>query len=294
MADTLIENVSDTAFWIAHYRAVESARPDALFHDPFAGLLAGEQGKKIAQTMPMSFMTQWVVAIRTCMIDDYIRLAVSEGVDTIVNLGAGLDSRPYRMDLPASLQWIEVDYPRMIEFKSSRLSAEIPRCKLERLSVDLADLTARRRLFADVDARSKKLMVLTEGVLPYLSVEEAGSLAEDLRTMQHVAYWIVDYISPETLKFRNRGKLARMTKNAPFKFKPADWTGFFREHGWCAKEIRYMAQEGERLKRPAQVPLFLKALILFRMLLASKQRREEFKKMAGYALMEPIATAANS
>jgi hypothetical protein len=82
-----------------------------------------------------------------------------------------------------------------------------------------------------------------------------------------------------------------MTKNAPFKFKPADWAGFFREHGWQAKEIRYMSQEGERLKRPAQLPLFLKGLILFRMLLASKQRREEFKKMAGYALMQPIATA---
>jgi methyltransferase (TIGR00027 family) len=292
MADTLIENVSDTAFWIAHYRAVESARPDALFHDPFAGLLAGEQGKKIAQTMPMSFMTQWVVAIRTCIIDDYIRLAISEGVDTIVNLGAGLDTRPYRMDLPHTLQWIEVDYPRMIEFKSSRLSAENPRCKLERLAVDLADLTARRRLFANIDARSKKLLALTEGVVPYLSVEEAGTLADDLRGMQHLAYWIVDYISPEALKFRARGKLAQKTKNAPFKFKPADWAGFFREHGWRAKEIRYMSQEGERLKRPAQVPLFLKALILFRMLLASKRRREEFKKMAGYALMEPIPTAA--
>jgi O-methyltransferase involved in polyketide biosynthesis len=42
MTDTLIENVSDTAFWIAHYRAVESARPDALFRDPLAALLAGE------------------------------------------------------------------------------------------------------------------------------------------------------------------------------------------------------------------------------------------------------------
>jgi methyltransferase (TIGR00027 family) len=291
MAETLIESVSDTAFWIAHYRAVESARPDALFRDPFAGLLAGERGKKIAQTMPMSFMTQWVVAIRTYIIDDYIRSAVSEGVDTVVNLGAGLDTRPYRMDLPESLQWIEADYPRVIEFKSSRLATEAPRCKLERVSVDLADLTARRQLFADIDSRSKKLLVLTEGVVLYLSVEEAGSLADDLRAIHHAAYWIVDYLSPQAMKFRARGNLAQKTKNAPFKFRPSDWAGFFREHGWRIKQMRYMPEEGERLKRPPQIPLFLKTLMLFRMILASKQRRAEFKKMAGYALMEPIPTA---
>jgi methyltransferase (TIGR00027 family) len=293
MADTLIESVSDTAFWIAHYRSVESARPDALFRDPFAGLLAGEHGKKIAQTMPMSFMTQWVVAIRTYIIDDYLRSAISKGVDTVVNLGAGLDTRPYRLDLPESLQWIEADYPRVIEFKQSRLSGESPRCKLERVSLDLADRTARRQLLADVDARSKKLLVLTEGVVLYLSVEEAGSLADDLKTMQHIAYWIVDYLSPQAIKFRARGNLAEKTKNAPFKFKPADWAGFFREHGWRAKEMRYMAQEGERLKRPVQVPLLLKALMLLRMIFASKPRREEFKKFAGYALMEPITVAVN-
>lgn len=42
MTDTPIENVSDTAFWVAHYRALETKRPDALFHDPLAGVLAGE------------------------------------------------------------------------------------------------------------------------------------------------------------------------------------------------------------------------------------------------------------
>jgi methyltransferase (TIGR00027 family) len=288
MADTLIEHVSDTAFWIAHYRAVESARPDALFHDPFASLLAGEQGKKIAETMPMSFMTEWVVAIRTCMIDDYIRTAIAEGVDTVVNLGAGLDTRPYRMDLPGTLLWVEADYPRMIEFKASRLSREVPRCKLERIAVDLADRSARQRLLAGVDARSKKLLVLTEGVVLYLSTEEAGSLADDLTAIRHISYWIVDYLSPEAMKFRARGRLAQKTKNAPFKFRPPDWSIFFREHGWRVKEMRYMSEEGERLQRPPRVPVFLKAGMLLRMIFASKERRAQFKKLAGYALMEPM------
>jgi methyltransferase (TIGR00027 family) len=293
MTDTLIENVSDTAFWIAHYRAVESARPDALFRDPLAALLAGEQGEKIARTMPMSFMTEWVVAIRTHIIDGYIRTAIAQGIDTVVNLGAGLDTRPYRMDLPEAFHWIEVDYPRMIEFKESRLAREVPRCKLERVAVDLADRVSRQRLLADVDSRSKKLLILTEGVVTYLSVDEAGTLAKDLKATQHVYGWIVDYLSPYAMKWRQRGRLAQKTKNAPFKFKPADWFAFFLEHGWRVKEMRYLAEEGDRLKRRAQPPFLLKAVLSVRMLLLSKERRAELKKLAGYALLEPVnATGA--
>ena len=99
MTDTPIENVSDTAFWVAHYRALETKRPDALFHDPLAGVLAGDHGQRIARAMPMPFMTAWAIAIRTCIVDDYIRLTLAQGVDAVLNVGAGLDTRPYRMDL---------------------------------------------------------------------------------------------------------------------------------------------------------------------------------------------------
>ena len=46
-----IRNVSDTARWVAIYRAMESERPDALFHDPFARRLGGERGEAIAKAM---------------------------------------------------------------------------------------------------------------------------------------------------------------------------------------------------------------------------------------------------
>jgi methyltransferase (TIGR00027 family) len=288
MAESLIENVSDTAFWVAHYRAVETRRPDALFRDPLAEVLAGEQGEKIARTMPMGFVTAWVIAIRTRLIDEYIRTAISEGVDTVVNLGAGLDTRPYRMDLPESFVWIEADYPKMIEFKQKRLAGETPNCRLERVAIDLANVPARQQFLGGVDARAKKLLILTEGVVPYLSVEEVGSLADDLKSMAHIRYWIADYFSPVVIKFRERGKISKKTKNAPFKFKPANWFVFFREHGWQTKELRYLVEEGERLNRRAQMPLAMRALMKLRLFFASAQRREAFKKAVGYALLEPM------
>ena len=166
MAENLIENVSDTAFWVAHYRALETQRSDALFHDPLASLLAGDRGKNIAKAMPMPFVTGWVVVVRTCIIDRYIQWALAQGVDAILNLGAGLDTRPYRMDLQNSLLWIEADYPHMIEFKQARLSNEKPRCHLERVSLDLANLTERRNLFGTVDARAKRFWFLPRAWFP--------------------------------------------------------------------------------------------------------------------------------
>jgi O-methyltransferase involved in polyketide biosynthesis len=52
MSDTgpLIRNISDTALWVAVYRARETDRPDAVFRDPFARRLAGERGEQIAQS----------------------------------------------------------------------------------------------------------------------------------------------------------------------------------------------------------------------------------------------------
>ena len=86
--------------------------------------LAGEHGRKIVATVPRRFLGAWSVVIRTVIIDSYIRAAIAGGVDTILNLGAGLDTRPYRMDLPKDLRWIEVDYPHVIDLKEERLADE--------------------------------------------------------------------------------------------------------------------------------------------------------------------------
>lgn len=287
----MIENVSDTAFWIAHHRAVETVRSDALFRDPWASRLAGDRGQKIARSMPRGFVMGWMVAIRTRIIDDFIRSAVAEGADVILNLGAGLDTRPLRMDLPKTLLWIEADYPDLIAFKENQLAVETPRCQLERVKIDLANVAERRQMFARTNARAKKMVVLTEGIVPYLSTEDAGSLADDLRALDHLRYWITDYFAPYVTKYRRRLMQRRM-QNAPFKFEPEDWFAFFKAHGWQCKDMRYVAEEGERLKRPMEFPLHLKVLVGMRWLFVSKEKRAAFRKFAGYALLEPITEPA--
>src|SRR5262245_45330698 len=96
-----IRNISDTALWVAIHRADESARPDALFRDPLASRLAGERGRAIRDALPHPAQRAWPFVTRTYLFDQFIAAAVADGVDLVLNLAAGLDTRPYRMTLPS-------------------------------------------------------------------------------------------------------------------------------------------------------------------------------------------------
>ena len=283
-----INQVSDTAFMAAAYRAMETNHPNAIFHDPLAAKLAGDRGRQIIERLPkQAFVGGWSVVIRTRIIDDFIQGAIVEGVDTILNLGAGLDTRPYRMELPKWLRWIEVDYPHVIELKESRLAGETPRCRLERVSLDLADVDARRALLDEVVAQSKKVLVLTEAVTPYLSEDAVASLGADLISRDSIVYWVVDYFSPASYKYRRRSGMSKSMENAPFLFEPKDYFGFFLRIGWKPKEIRYFADEAERLRRPAPFPLITRFVMGILGLAVSPERRREMKQYAGFVLFKP-------
>jgi O-methyltransferase involved in polyketide biosynthesis len=138
-----------------------------------------------------------------------------------------------------------------------------------------------------VNARAKRLLVLTEGVVPYLSAEEAGVLADDLRGMDRATGWVVDYFSPAMTKYRERMGMGRAMRNAPFKFKPADPFAFFAAHGWRLREIRYFADEAGRLGRPRPMPLPMRLALKLLALLAPKERLDALRKFAGYMILEP-------
>ena len=150
-----IRNISDTARWVAVYRARETERTDAVFRDPFARRLAGERGEQIAASMSFAEKNSWPFVARTWLIDDVISSQVKLGTDMVVNLAAGLDARPYRMNLPGSLQWIEVDLSEILTYKEDVLRNEAPVCQVERVRLDLSDVRARRELFSELSPSDK-------------------------------------------------------------------------------------------------------------------------------------------
>lgn len=281
MEDTPIRHVTDTALWVATFRARETERGDALFRDPLARLLVGEEGERIAKQMQRSTAVGWSVVVRTCLIDSFLTQALTRGIDGVLNLGAGLDTRPYRMDLPSGLLWIEVDHPQMIAFKEERLKNERPKCRLERVGLDLSDPEARKRLLSEVQSKCQRVLVLTEGVLPYLSNENVQGLAQDLHAHSHMEFWIVDYWSRFFAERMRKSKTFKKLKNAPFLFDPPDWRTFFAETGWDLEEMRFMGYEGRKLGRPAPFPIWMK---LLRVLMPAEQK-DRIAKMSGYALL---------
>jgi methyltransferase (TIGR00027 family) len=279
-----LENISDTARWVAVYRAMETARADAIFRDPFAARLAGARGEAIVDAMPQGRSTAWAMIVRTAVFDDIIMQAVRErGVDLVLNLAAGLDARPWRLDLPPSLLWIDIDLPDILRYKVEMLSAEQPKCRYEAIEADLREERKRQEIFAQVAASGVNALVVTEGLLIYLSAEEVGSLARDLRAQASFRWWLMDNASPRLLKMMQRmwGKQANAAA-APFRFAPAEGTAFFKPLGWREVEFRSTMDEARRLKREIRMMRFWRFLFRF----YPAKVKEQFRRFAGVALLE--------
>ncbi len=131
-------------------------------------------------------------------------------------------------------------------------------------------------------------MVLTEGVIPYLSTKDVGSLADDLREHAEFRYWIVDYSAPETIRFRRKAAQRLGMQNAPFLFEPKDYFGFFRDHGWGAKDIRYLPEEAQKLNRPFPLPRLWRWELRLRNFMTGGQSRRAFQKSTAYVLLQPL------
>lgn len=248
-SEPLVRNVSDTARWVAVFRAIESERPDAVFRDPFARRLAGERGEQIAAAIPFSGRHLWSWTARTWLIDQFILQEVRQGADLVINLAAGLDARPYRMELPPSLQWVEVDLPEIVSYKEEVLGEEKPVCALERVRLDLSDVDARRELFARLGARVRKAMIVTEGLLIYLAEAEVASLASDLAAAPSFQRWATDLSSPALVRALRRKMGPQLGRGAAFKFSPDEGPEFFVPYGWKPAEVCSLLKTGLRLKR---------------------------------------------
>ena len=246
----LVENISDTARWVAVFRAEESERPDAVFHDPYARRLAGEKGEQIANAIEFGRKNSWSFVARTYLFDEYVKQHVELGYDMIVNLAAGLDARAYRMQLPKTLKWIDVDLPGMINYKNEKLKDEKPKCDYRTIALDLADRKARLEIFRQLNSECKKALVVTEGLIVYLTPEQAAELATDLSSQKHFHRWVFDLVSPALLEMiQKEMQPALQGSGAVFQFAPEEGEEFFEKYGWKHIESRSKLETAAKLNR---------------------------------------------
>jgi methyltransferase (TIGR00027 family) len=281
-----IENVSDTARWVAFYRAMETERPDALFRDPYARALAGPEGERIVKEMPRGRASSWAMITRTVVFDEIILDVVRRhDIDMVLNLAAGLDARPWRLKLPASLRWVDVDLPAMLDYKASHMRNVPPVCQYAAVPANLVDAGERAAVFGRLGSEATEALVVTEGLLIYLADEQVAALATELHTQQSFRWWLLDLASPDLLKLLARSWGKTLEKgNAPFKFAPPNGTDFFRDLGWREVSYRSAMEEAQRIDR--EMPMMWLWRLLGR--ISSPERREGARRMSGFVLLERV------
>jgi len=190
-ANAKITHVSDTALMVAACRAHETELEDAFVRDPFAARLAGERGAAILRALPHSNVVCLGLAVRTRFVDQLLLEALRRyPITTVLSVGCGLDTRPWRLDLPSHLRWIEIDFSDVLDYKDRLMFGETPRCRRERLIVDLNNPTQRSAMYKA--AGSAGALMITEGLLMYLPAATVEALAAESCRHSGIAHWISD------------------------------------------------------------------------------------------------------
>lgn len=131
----------------------------------------------------MQPMTDLLTA-RTRYFDGFLIKATESGIQQVVILASGLDTRGYRMTWPTGTVVYEIDLPDVLSFKShelAKLGVE-PTAALRNVAVDLRDDWPTALREAGFDASSPSAWI-AEGLLPFLPSDAQDRLLDDITTM---------------------------------------------------------------------------------------------------------------
>lgn len=285
MAHAPVAGLPDTAFLAACFRARESTRPDAIIRDPFARLLSGSRGAAALSQLPGD-AAGFGCVVRTWLVDELLlHLVRSHDIDTVLNLGAGLDTRPFRLDLPPQLTWIEVDDQEILDYKQQQLRHAAPHCRVVRCPGRITTGSRLSEWFGGKPASAGRCLVLTEGLLIYLEDATVSHLAQELCTHPGVAGWIADIASPLTLLLMEHAASRLPGHSGPrWIFAPAEGAGYFAIRGWRIIVNESCVDAGYRLQRP----LYPETMLLQ---LPEPQQRQ-MRQLTHVALLAPVSAAA--
>lgn len=242
-----MDPVATTGLYTAIMRARESARPDRLFSDPFAEVLAGSQGQDLLAWMdkqsPGSSQNP-VIAIRTRFFDDALERILGEsGVDQLVFLAAGLDTRAFRLPLRPDLVLFELDRSEVLALKAARLEPldAAPGCRRIPIPADLTGDWSAALQGGGFDPRRRSAW-LVEGLLQYITEAQVHQMLGTLSGLTAPGSWLLTdlvsrsfFTSPQLAGF-----LAMMAANgSPWHFGTDDPEGLFAGHGWQPQVTRF-------------------------------------------------------
>ncbi|KAF3890165.1 MULTISPECIES: class I SAM-dependent methyltransferase [Nostocales] len=197
MSEETVGNVSFTAKVIAAGRAIESQRPDALFIDPIAAQLAGQEAIEAAIPRLEEYEKQGrpFTSVRTRFFDDFLN-NYSKHIQQIVFLGAGMDTRAFRLNWQSETHVYEIDKPDVLLYKESVLSGIIPNCNRHSICADLKESLWVQMLLEEGYRPSEPSIWVLEGFLYYLNPTEVENLLTNIQNLSVAGSYLgVDVIN---------------------------------------------------------------------------------------------------
>jgi methyltransferase (TIGR00027 family) len=211
-----------------------------LFADPFAEKLAGDKGTAMmSRSEAASGGENRFIPVRVRWFDDATLAAVAGGITQVVLLGAGLDTRPYRLDLPAEVDWFELDRPSLFDLKEPALADATPCCPRHTVAADLAGDWRTPLAAAGFDT-ARRTLWLAEGLFFYLAEEAIlGLLKQTAELCAPGSLFLADVMGAAGLNVPTmrayRDHLAR--NGLPPPFGSDDPAAVFSAGGWALDQI---------------------------------------------------------
>lgn len=247
--------VAATGLLVAAMRAEESARDDALFHDPFAERLAGDDGRRLlAESSSQTGQPSAPIVVRTRLFDEALLRA--HEVSQVVIVAAGMDARSFRLPWHDGVTVYEVDQPQVIAIKEERLAGQRPRCQRVPVGVDLADDWPKALQSQGFNSSARTVWTI-EGLLQYIDAPDVDQLFARVDALSAAgSVLLYDVVGKALLQapFLQTTIEFMQKLGAPWVFGSDAPAALVEDHGWTAI-VTDMAVPGNTWKRWAHPPV---------------------------------------
>lgn len=208
---------SRTAQVMALFRALETARPEPvrLLSDVFSievlpasyrTLVLASRNRWLGAAVCALIDRRWPGArtsavARTRLIDDWVTSVVTDGTRQVVILGAGFDSRAWRLPALAEIPVFEVDHPATSREKRRLLAkAGLAPDRIIQVAIDFDRDSLAEALAEHGLDKTRRTFVIWEGVTNYLTAEAVGSVLRWMSGFVHGSALAFTYVHAQVLK----------------------------------------------------------------------------------------------
>lgn len=224
-----VNAISKTAFFCCGIRAEDAKSPGPICADTYAEDFMTDEGRSIWKGFAANYRRNISNVVRARMVQDEISRHLKRNKDLqVVNIGAGFDSRAYRI---AGGRWFEFDEPAIIEHKNDRVPTDLCPNPLQRTRVNFeaGELAAALR---QCDPQAETVVVI-EGVFMYLERGQVLGLLDTL-SENFRSHTLICDLMDKTFFDRHMGKTHDqiVALGSEFKFIDAKPEQLFLGHGY--------------------------------------------------------------